>query len=99
MQPVMNVENVWRIPGRGVLVFGKLFGSAISVGQFILLRLGDIERPAKVVELSTGFNRPPPPQRVLPGYNVALLLRGDGLDVIQDGDPWQVFAEAEGVEP
>jgi translation elongation factor EF-Tu-like GTPase len=89
MQPLMTIEGVIRIPGRLPAVLGMLTGGGVQVGQPLVLRLGGIERAAVVVTLCCGFERMPP-RRARRGDTVAIWLRGDGLDVVRDGEAWQV---------
>lgn len=89
----MTIDDVVRVRGRPVGVLGKLSCGEVRVGQAVKLRLGDTERAAVVAELSLGFDRVPP-QRACRGDTVVLWLRGDGLDIVREGEPWQVVCSA-----
>jgi translation elongation factor EF-Tu-like GTPase len=94
VQPLMTIEGISRVPGRPPFVFGNLSGGSMRVGQTVVLRLGAVERTAEVVEIRLGFDRVPPTFASV-GANVALGLRGDGLEVVRDGEAWQVVGECQ----
>ena len=64
----------------------------------VVLRSATDELFVEVDWVSLGFDRVPP-QYALVGDNVALGLRGEGLEVVQDGGSWQVVGECPDAEP